>query len=342
MHIRWLRGENMNRIELRSAIKGAIAPDYTKFSQAQADEAVINGILEVFGLQDASAREIRAHQAEVFALVEEVIEEMLPKAVEDIMGGFAEVKTFARDAEPLFEIKKVGKARARMAITEGARGGIYKARRLDNKNVAIDVKVETVGAFVTLEEILLGKVSLAELMANIRDGFVEKIYINTVKALRTAKTLAPAANVKSGNGFATADIDGLVRIAGAYGTPVIMGFRSIIAKITNDTNWNLQDKDDIRNKGFVTVYKGTPVVELPNYLVDETNSEFVFQEGDLFILPTESKPVKVAMKGDLHIEEVKHPSGSMEQSAHRLIGVGLVLANNICVYTDKDVSGGNY
>ena len=66
----------MNRIELRSAIKGAIAPDYTKFSQAQADEAVINGILEVFGLQDASAREIRAHQAEVFALVEEVIEEM--------------------------------------------------------------------------------------------------------------------------------------------------------------------------------------------------------------------------------------------------------------------------
>ena len=29
----------MNRVELRSAIKGAIAPDYTKFSQAQADEA---------------------------------------------------------------------------------------------------------------------------------------------------------------------------------------------------------------------------------------------------------------------------------------------------------------
>jgi hypothetical protein len=284
----------------------------------------------------------RENKNTIFELIEQTIDDILPRKVMEQYAQFAEVKTFARDAEPLFEIKKVGKARARMAITEGARGGVYKARRLDNKNVSIDVKVETVGAFVTLEEILLGKVSLAELMANIRDGFVEKIYINTVKALRTAKTLAPAANVKSGNGFATADIDGLVRIAGAYGTPVIMGFRSIIAKITNDTNWNLQDKDDIRNKGFVTVYKGTPVVELPNYLVDETNSEFVFQEGDLFILPTESKPVKVAMKGDLHIEEFKQPSGSMEQSAHRLIGVGLVLANNICVYTDKDVSGGNY
>ena len=76
---------------------------------------------------------------------------------------------------------------------------------------------------------------------------------------------------------------------------------------------------------------------MPNYLVDETNAGFVFKEAELFILPTESKPVKVAMKGDLHIEETKHPSGSMEQNAHRLIGVGLVLANNICIYTDKDV-----
>ena len=332
----------MDRIELRSAIKGAIAPDYTKFSQAQADEVVIQGILDVFGLADASAREIRAHQAEVFALVEEVIEEMLPKAVEDIMGGYAEIKTFARDAEPIFEVKKVGKARARMSITEGARGGVYKARRLDNKGVTVEVKTETVGAYVTLEEILLGKVSLADLMANIRDGFVERIYIKTVQALRTAKTLAPAANIKTGNGFAATDIDALVRIAAAYGSPVIMGFRSVIAKITNDANWDIQDKADIRSKGFVTMYKGTPVVELPNYLIDEANAEFVFNEGDLFILPTESKPVKVAMKGDLHIEETKHPSGSVEQNAHRLIGVGLCLANNICIYTDETVTLGKF
>ena len=48
------------------------------------------------------------------------------------------------------------------------------------------------------------------------------------------------------------------------------------------------------------------------------------------------------MKGDLHIEENKHPSGSMEQQAHRLVGVGLYLANDICVYTDEDVTGGRY
>ena len=96
----------MNRNELKAAMRGAIAPDFSKFSQADADNAVITGILETYGLADASAREIRARQPEVFALVEEVVEEMLPKAIEDIVGGYVETKTFARDAECIFETKK--------------------------------------------------------------------------------------------------------------------------------------------------------------------------------------------------------------------------------------------
>lgn len=334
--------------EILSVFKGAICPDVSKFSQREADEAVINTILETYNLKNATPREIRARQPEVFALMEEVIEELLPKKIEDIVGGFVEVKTFARDAEPVFEIRGLGKARARMGITEGARGGIYKARRLDNKSFQVPVKVETVGAYVTLEEILLGLVTLSELMSNIADGFVERIYINTVKALRTAKTLAPAANIAKGNGFDGNKVDELVRIASAYGTPVIMGFRSAITKINNGAGWdnipNISSKDaeEIRDKGIITKYHGVPVVELPNYLIDETNSGFVFKEGDIFVLPTESKPVKVAMKGDLTIIETQHPSGSVEQNAHRMIGCGLMLANNICVYTDETITNGQY
>lgn len=337
------------KVELLTAFKSAIKPDVAKFSQADANSAAINAILETYNLKDASTREILARQPEVFAIVEQAIEELLPAAITDIMGGYAEVQTFARDAEPLFTIKKVGKARARLSIVEGARGGIYRARRLDNKNMTVPVKVMTVGTFVTLEEILLGTLSLAELMDNIAQGFVEQIYIKTVEAMRTAKTLAPAANIKSGNGVVAADLDALIRIAAAYGDPIIMGFRSAVANINNQTGWTgvtpnvaQADVDEIRKQGFVGLFHGTPVVELPNYLIDETNSGFVFKEGDLFILPTAAKPVKIAMKGDLHIEETAHPSGSREQNAHRLVGVGLMLANNVCVYTDTSITGGKY
>lgn len=337
------------RTELLTVFKSALRPNLAQFSQASADNAVINAVLETYNLKDASTREILARQPEVFAIMEEAIEELLPAAVEDIMGDYAETRVFARDAEPLFTVSRVGKVRARMSIVEGARGGIYKARRLDNKNMTVPVKVMTVGTFITLEEILLNKISLADLMANITQGFVEQIYIKTVQAMRTAKTLAPAANIKSGNGIQPNDLDALIRIAAAYGSPMIIGFKSAIAKINNATGWTGvtptlpdADKDDVRNRGFVGVYHGTPVVELPNYLIDETNSGFVFGEGDLFVLTTEGRPVKIAMKGDLHIEETVHPTGSREQNAHRLVGVGLLMANNICVYTDTSISGGKY
>lgn len=335
--------------ELKTLINAALKPNLAQFSAQDANNAVINAFLETYNLKDASAREIRARQPEVFALIEEEIERVLPAAITDVVGGFAEVKTYARNAEPVFEIKGLGRGRLKMGIVEGARGGVYKARRLDNTRFQVPVKVETVGVYVTLEEILLGTRSLAELMNIIRDGFVERIYIKVVEALRTAKTIAPAANIASGNGFDAAAVDKLIRIAGAYGNPIIMGFRSALTNIMNlagrqasNPNVSGADLDDIRNRGIVTVFHGVPVVELPNYLVDNNNAEFVFKEGDLFILPADAKPVKVAMKGDLTIVEDQHPSGSVEQNAHRLVGVGLYLANNVCVYTDSQITGGKY
>ena len=336
------------RQELMTLFKAALNPVVSaNFSATDANDAAINAILETYNLKDKSVREIRAHKGEIFAMLEEAVQEILPRAITDIVGGFVETKTFARDAEPIFEIKGLGKRRARLGIIEGARGGIYKARRLDNKSFQVTTKVWTVSVFVTLEDILLGQYSLAELMANIRDGFVEKIYIAAVEALRTAKTLAPAANIDSGNGFVKETVDRLISIANQYGEAIIMGFRPAISKIDNGAGWptvpnhSTADADDIRNRGFVTMYKGVPVVELPNYLVDNNNTQWVFKQGDMFILPATTKPVKVAMKGDLTIVEDPHPSGSAEQNAHRMMGVGLTLVNDICVYTDEDINDEN-
>lgn len=333
--------------ELKTLFRAAMAPaDPTKFSANDSNEAVINALLETYGLENASARDIRAHKTEIFAIVEEVVQELLPKAITDVIGGWTEVKTFARDAEPVFEIKGIGKRRARLGIIEGARGGIYKARRLDNKSFEVTTKTWTVKVFVTLEDILLGRYSLAELMANIRDGFVEKIYVAAVQALRTAKTLAPKANVTAVNGFNAGAMDKLVAIANQYGDAIIMGFRPAIAKINNGVDWKditpnvaTGDLDDVRNRGFVGTYKGTPVIEIPNYLMDNSNSKWVFKVEDIFILPAAAKPVKVAMRGDLVIIEDPHPSGSVEQNAHRMMGIGLTMAENVCVYTDNELAG---
>ena len=134
------------------------------FSAEDVNNAAITAICKELGLgENPSAREIRAVAPQAFALIEEAMDEILPKKLEQVLGEFAEVKSFARDAEPLFNIDKIGKNRAKLTIAKGARGGIYRAARLDSKYFSLKTHVETVAVYVTLEDILLGTASLSEL-----------------------------------------------------------------------------------------------------------------------------------------------------------------------------------
>lgn len=339
---------------MKEAIKRALrGQGVENFSAKDVNEQAILAIYEKLGLdpKTATARSIYYRKNEVFEIISELIDEALPKDVQSILGAFAEVKDFPRNAEVQFEIKGYGKKRARLTIQKGARGGIYRAARLDNKFMGVDVQTWTVGLYVSLEDILLGTITLGELYQNILVGFEQKIYEETVAALRTAKTLAPASHVFSGGGLDTDDLDEAIRIAGAYGdNVVIVGFRSFLSKITNvvdlpavnTPNLPAGDLDDIRNTGVVRVYKGVPVLELPNFIhSDGAVAVWTFKESDLFVLPGASKPIKIAMKGDMHVEDAKQPSGSEQWNAHKLMGIGLLLADNVCVITDATAFAGD-
>jgi hypothetical protein len=332
----------MNKQELKQLLLANFKPvDSVNFSDVTS--ATKNALTEFYSLKDLSPREISANKAYIMALIEEVIDDVLPEKLESRVGDFAEIKQFARDAEVVFDIKNKGKRRAYLTIKKGQRGGLYQAARLDDIQMSIDTWVETVGVFVTLEEILLGKYSLTDLMNNILDGFVERMYIQVIEALQATRATVPTANQATAAGFLQASIDPIIRVVAAYGQPVIMGFHNVISKISNaqgttqTPNIPTSDLDAVKSRGYVDIYKSTPIVKLPNYIIDETtNATWMLDEGFLFILPVGSKPVKVALKGDLRIKDTEHPTGSVERNAHKLIGVGLLLQNNIGVYQDTD------
>lgn len=309
---------------------------------ADKQSATINAIVDFYELDGLSPREIKQYKPLIMALIEEAIDEKFPEKLENRIGDFAEIKQYARDAEVVFNIKGKGKRRAFLTIKKGARGGMYQSARLDDAQMTLPTWTETVAVFVTLEEILLGKYSLVELMNNILDGFVERMYIQVVEALQAATV--PAANQASAAGIDNAELDGVIRVVAAYGRPTIVGFHNVISKINNagfisssTPNVPTSDLDEIKNKGYVGIYKGTPIIKLPNYILDEnTNATWALDENKLFILPTEEKPVKIALKGEMQIQEVVHPTGSAEWNAHKILGIGLLLTNNIGIYTDTD------
>lgn len=317
----------------------------TSFSAEEVNEAAIKAIMAECGLdENSTSRDFRAVEDKAFALIEEAIDEVLPKKLEAVLGEFAEVRQFARDAEVLFNIEKIGKNRAKLTIAKGARGGIYRAAKLDNKWFSPHTDVATVAVYVTLEEIILGSISLSELYANVLEGFEEIVYKEVFNALATGSSAVgtgydamKSSTTKESLGSA---IDAVMPKVKAYGVPTIFGSYAALSNIYNPLAAasgypNVEDSSDIRNYGFVQVYKGVRCVELPNYLVGDDT--WFYDQKYVFIVPSGSKPVKVALKGDVALVRNTQATGSEKWEAHKILGVGLAMANNYAVITVSDL-----
>ena len=69
------------------------------FSAEDVNTAAVNKLMETLGLtKDSTARDYRKVEDAAFALIEEAVDEILPKKLEAVLNEYAEVKSFARAA----------------------------------------------------------------------------------------------------------------------------------------------------------------------------------------------------------------------------------------------------
>jgi hypothetical protein len=337
----------MNRQELKTLlIAAAQNKAVAEFSREDVQSATANALAEHFGFKDATLRDIRGKQAEVFAIIEEVVDEVVPRMVQDRTSDFAEVRSYPRDASIVYRIPVLEASRRRLyrAIKPGSRGGIYRAYRLEGASVTAATAVETVAYMITLEELLTGTRTIQELVSILTDAWIEKIYVKVFQALLAAAGDAPQINrvvSAAGDEISPTYLDRLIGIVRGYGKPVILGFPQhlqLIANTNSEYFANTDDLADIRNRGYVGMYKGIPLVELPNYIIRHGNTaiEWLFGEETLFILPAGERPVKVAFQGESHTEEVKQPHGGFEYHNHRLMNVLVLFNQHMATYTLDD------
>jgi hypothetical protein len=282
----------------------------------------------------------------IFSIIEETLDEVLPKKVEERYDQFAETRTFAQGDKPIFRRKLTSNKRAKQFVTRVGLAGIYEVFKLGKNEEAFEVRTSAIGgaAQIGFEEFLDGRVDFAEVTQVIMEGMDDLIYKEVEAALKASINQLPPANRVAAAGFDEAAFDKLIMIASAYGTPTIYCTYEFAVRMIPQEAWRYTEamKAELWSKGRLADYKGTKVVIMDQGFEDETNARKVIDPGYAWVIPTgaDGKPVKIAFEGNTIVDEFNNPGDrSREIQVYKKVGVVCMLANNICAYVDTSLVG---
>jgi hypothetical protein len=145
-------------------------------------------------------------------------------------------------------------------------------------------------------------------------------------------------------------MQGLVTIIKSYGngavifaTPEFVAEMQTEAAIIKGTDayagvYHPQDLDDIRNTGFIQMFRGTPIVQLRQSYTDDTHENTWLNPQYAFVLPTNGeKVVKIVFEGKTQVRDWNNPDGSMEMHIYKKLGAAILSTHNWGIYRNWSI-----
>ena len=291
------------------------------------------------------AASFRRNKLDLFELMENIINDVLPQRVQDRYGVWADFLSVPNGAKAVFK-KRLGKARAKSFVTKVGLDGVVETFRLDRAEYEIDTYGVGVAAVLSWERFLAGQEDLAEYLDIILEGLDDYVFRMIAQAINSSVDMPRPENTKaSGSDFDASKVDALINTVRAYGNPVLVCTPAFAATIpgnyvvaNSQTRISAQDAEDVREYGYVKMYKGCPVMTIPNSFTDESNSVKTLSDEYLYIVPAvNSKLANVVLEGGVEIDEFKNKDRTIELSAYQKVGVGILHTNDWAIYQNTSL-----
>ena len=323
------------------AVRGT-AP--AEFTIDNVNDAFADGLKEFAGTYN----QFMKNRYDLYDIIIESIDEILPRDVESAIGAFAEVKTVAQGQKAMFK-KKLGRARAKKFLTQVGLSGVYETFRLDSDTFEVGAHAVGGGATVDFERMLDGAESLAEVVGIVTEGLTNAVYVEVERALIAAYDDMPSTNRYKG-AWSADEMVKLMTIVRAYGSPVIFACPEFIAKMgadaivpvstgTGQGVYSPKDFESIHDTGFIKMFRGAPVVEIPQSFVDETNKETYVDPSRAYVFPAgNERVVKIVLEGATQIRDHENKDNSMEVFAWKKMGCAILHHNNWCIYWNSSIA----
>ena len=328
------------------AAKGT-APE--TFSVENVNDAFVDGLRELAG----SYNQFMKNRYDIYDIIISAIDEILPRNVIDALGAFAEVQSVAQGQKAMFRVKK-GRARAKKFLTQVGLSGVYETFRLDTDTFEIGAHAVGGGATIDFERMLDGAESLAEVVGIVTEGLENAVYVEVQKALVAAYAVMPSTNATEVNSWDPDEMVKLLTVVRAYGSPVIFACPEFVAEMGADAivpvgtygtsypavgQYSPKDIEAIHDFGFINVFRGAPVVQIPQSFVDENNTETYVNPQLAYIFPAgQEKVVKVVLEGQTQIRDHENKDNSMEVYAWKKMGCAILTHHNWAIYKNKHLT----
>lgn len=345
-----MTNQELKEIALHAA-KGTVPACFAN-DNVDVNAAFVDGLRELAG----SVNQFMKNRYDIYEILVETIDAVVPNKVTTALNSFAEVRQVPQGTKAIFK-QSVGRERAKKFLTRAALSGVYETFRLDSTTFEVGVNAVGIGATLDFERMLDGVESLAEVMDVISEAISDGVFREVHKALRAALNAAdrPDANKVIASTFQADKMVGLMNVVRAYGTGVTifappefvaaMGPDAIVPVGTYGSSYPAvgaypsDDIDKIHSTGFISIFRGAPVVQIPQSFVDTNNEKTWIDPQMAYILPAgKEKVVKVVLEGATQIHDFTNRDNSIEIYAYKKMGCAVLTNYNWAIYQNTGIT----
>lgn len=303
-----------------------------KYSREEAEEAFRKALLDLCG-GDLSFKSFRRNQVQVFELIEQMLDLIIPQALANQIEDFAEVKNtkwgdnlkFEVPDNTLFEVAKI--ASGTLAL---------RSERIYNDYIVLQTAPFGVKIRAELYDFLAGKINWQKMIDRVALSFTNKIRQTIYDAVVNSYNTLNAPYKYQGAFDEVQHITIAQHIEAATGSPVtVFGTKLALSKILPSNAFYLSEemKNKLNTTGYLGNYRGIEMIELKQAHKPNTD-EFAIDNNTLIYVPNGGdKIVKVGFEGDAVIQEIDNPADmSKEYTLIKYFGVAVITTSKYGIY----------
>ena len=348
--------EELKQLALYAA-KGTVPANFTAQGESAADYDVNAAFRD--GLKELASTysQFMKNRYDIYDIFVETVDKIMPKNTIAALSPFAEVQVVELGQKAIFK-QKVGKMRAKKFLTYAGINGVYETFRLDATTFELGGENVAIGATIDLARLMDGAESLADVMDVVNTALQDAVYIKVTQALRAAFNVigVPPANRKTTDGFQSDKMVELMNVVRSYGSPVIFAPGEFVAAMGADAIvpitaygsgatanaiqgvYSPDDIEAIHRTGYINIFRGAPIVQIPSSFVDENNNKTYVDPQLAYVLPGgQEKVVKVVLEGPTILRDYENRDGSMEFYAEKKIGTAILTYYNWAIYKNTSI-----